>query len=530
MKKLLFFLIPFFVFPQVGINTTTPDPNSILHLESNNKGLLLTRVALIQSTNAAPMSQHIAGMVVYNTATSNDVVPGLYVNDGTKWTAICDKNIFQNQIDNINQQIQVKRAIIVAGQSNTYYGAGNNAVVPSDFASKGMMQLGRNEVNLQEVPLTFYNGYHHTPQQFRASFSAMFCYYYYNQLKAAHPSQDVKILLIPCGAGSSSWAEAQYPGNSWRTNSSYWSDLITRIKWAKSQGYQIDAILWHQGESDTNALTINYKDIIKNFIQSVREQVDNATLPFVLGEMLPSWVASNATRPAYQAIINSIPNEVPYTYTVSGSGLTNSDVIHYSADAHLQLGLRYFDGFTAAKLNASPIGYSAPASGNHLLLNHNSSGTNYFPNIFTALRNDVTNPNPTDPLYSKLGDIWKYKNSDGYYHFRLEVVNGTGISGGIFEWKQKFNPFGLNETQIADRNSCIVINNTIGLNTSANQGFASLVYDNPSAITNYTTLFHADVRASWWFAIGQTTNFSSRIPIVEGNDTVNHIRLYAIKN
>jgi len=27
-------------------------------------------------------------MVVYNTATANDVVPGLYVNDGSKWVAL----------------------------------------------------------------------------------------------------------------------------------------------------------------------------------------------------------------------------------------------------------------------------------------------------------------------------------------------------------------------------------------------------------------------------------------------------------
>src|SRR5690606_8893417 len=32
-----------------------------------------------------PLSAHVAGMMLYNTATANDVVPGIYYNDGTKW-------------------------------------------------------------------------------------------------------------------------------------------------------------------------------------------------------------------------------------------------------------------------------------------------------------------------------------------------------------------------------------------------------------------------------------------------------------
>src|SRR5690606_14785725 len=64
---------------------TLPNGNAILELESTNKGLLHTRVTLTSSTEASPLSQHVAGMMVYNTVTVNDVVPGIYYNDGTKW-------------------------------------------------------------------------------------------------------------------------------------------------------------------------------------------------------------------------------------------------------------------------------------------------------------------------------------------------------------------------------------------------------------------------------------------------------------
>jgi hypothetical protein len=65
--------------------TIKPDPNAILELESGSKGVLLPRVALNSTNNPFPSTTHIAGMMVYNTATSQDVVPGYYVDNGTLW-------------------------------------------------------------------------------------------------------------------------------------------------------------------------------------------------------------------------------------------------------------------------------------------------------------------------------------------------------------------------------------------------------------------------------------------------------------
>ncbi|WP_316798521.1 hypothetical protein, partial [Pedobacter frigidisoli] len=62
-----------------------PNKDAILELESTNKGLLFSRVALKDSRDASPLSAHIAGMMVYNTQTVSDVIPGIYYNDGTKW-------------------------------------------------------------------------------------------------------------------------------------------------------------------------------------------------------------------------------------------------------------------------------------------------------------------------------------------------------------------------------------------------------------------------------------------------------------
>ncbi|GAB4021712.1 tail fiber domain-containing protein [Spirosoma koreense] len=72
---------------KVGDNPTTINANSALEVESTNKGLLLPRLPLTQTTSPTPLTAHVAGMTVYNTATANDVVPGFYYNDGTKWVA-----------------------------------------------------------------------------------------------------------------------------------------------------------------------------------------------------------------------------------------------------------------------------------------------------------------------------------------------------------------------------------------------------------------------------------------------------------
>lgn len=88
----LFLLVHLIGFSQVkiGNNPNSINPNSILELESTNKGLLLPRLALTSTLNATPLVNHIAGMTVYNTATTGDVTPGFYFNNGVNWIRIAD--------------------------------------------------------------------------------------------------------------------------------------------------------------------------------------------------------------------------------------------------------------------------------------------------------------------------------------------------------------------------------------------------------------------------------------------------------
>jgi hypothetical protein len=98
--KFLYTCIAAFLFvahkAQVGIGTSNPSNSAVLELSSTNKGFLMNTVALTSTTSAAPFGSNVEGMWVYNTATAgtspNNVIPGLYYNDGTKWVLMSINN------------------------------------------------------------------------------------------------------------------------------------------------------------------------------------------------------------------------------------------------------------------------------------------------------------------------------------------------------------------------------------------------------------------------------------------------------
>ncbi len=98
MIRIVLCLLSLIVFHQVmraqsvgiGINAFTPDASSILEIQSANKGMLISRVALTQTTLAAPVAAPAVSLIVYNTANLNDVTPGYYFWTGTYWARIFD--------------------------------------------------------------------------------------------------------------------------------------------------------------------------------------------------------------------------------------------------------------------------------------------------------------------------------------------------------------------------------------------------------------------------------------------------------
>jgi hypothetical protein len=76
----------------VSINTsgTQADPSALLDVNGTAQGMLIPRVALVQTTSASPITTPANSLLVYNTVTVNDVTPGFYYWNTTesKWIRI----------------------------------------------------------------------------------------------------------------------------------------------------------------------------------------------------------------------------------------------------------------------------------------------------------------------------------------------------------------------------------------------------------------------------------------------------------
>lgn len=140
------FLISTFSFAQVGINTPTPNMNAALDVVSTNKGILNTRIGLASTGSPSPLSVHVAGMMVYNTATVSDVTPGLYYNDGSKWiktggSVAATTNVLSSLGNTMTSTVNgiARTAPIINSVSNTV--SGNTLTTTVNGISSGAVTL-----------------------------------------------------------------------------------------------------------------------------------------------------------------------------------------------------------------------------------------------------------------------------------------------------------------------------------------------------------------------------------------------------
>ncbi|MCG2611193.1 hypothetical protein LZZ90_06710 [Flavobacterium sp. SM15] len=104
MRKLLLLLFYCSLNAQVGIGTSSPDNDAMLEVLSSDKGILLPRVKLEDLSLSTPLTAHVSGMIVYNTAYNgtnlNTVFPGLYYNDGQRWVRLNPNTVKIGELKN----------------------------------------------------------------------------------------------------------------------------------------------------------------------------------------------------------------------------------------------------------------------------------------------------------------------------------------------------------------------------------------------------------------------------------------------
>jgi len=97
----------------LGIGTISPNADAALDIASANKGVKFPSISLQSSDSPAPLKEHVAGMVIYNTAKVGDLTPGLYINNGTEWVQLMTLASSKKQIKEAKAQAEV--AALAAG-------------------------------------------------------------------------------------------------------------------------------------------------------------------------------------------------------------------------------------------------------------------------------------------------------------------------------------------------------------------------------------------------------------------------------
>lgn len=130
MRKNLFFF-PAIVFlsimsvnaqVKIGDNLNSINANSLLELESTNKGFLAPRVALNSLNSASPLTAPVtAGMLVYSSGGA--VADGYYVWDGSKWNKLITSSIVRDNFVLVKSESDFPAAVngIITLQTNTVY-------------------------------------------------------------------------------------------------------------------------------------------------------------------------------------------------------------------------------------------------------------------------------------------------------------------------------------------------------------------------------------------------------------------------
>jgi hypothetical protein len=158
----------------------------------------------------------------------------------------------------------------------------------------------------------------------------------------AQSNPSVRIGLIPCAVGGSPIAAWQ-PGCTYHeTGSRPYDDAVSRTRLALTRGV-LQAILWHQGESDSEPGEAElYEDRLVALVAMLRSDLRQPDSPFVVGTLGDFFVSDNPAARTVNAALRRVPLRVRRAACVEATGLAHGgDGLHFSAQAARELGRRY---------------------------------------------------------------------------------------------------------------------------------------------------------------------------------------------
>lgn len=251
--------------------------------------------------------------------------------------------------------------IVVLGQSNAV-GGGVDTIdtVYLDPANPRIKQFPGSGAYFQK-PVTALDGLYHLYQATTVGPGMPFAREYLKRLPVNRG-----VLLVPAAQGSTgftpaaniTWdpADVTTPTNLYRNALAQIDAALT----ASGVGARLGAVIWVQGENDAGSMTqTQYATKLDLLITSLRTYYNAPSLPFIIGQMVPSYISANSASygPINAAHIDT-PRRQPSTafcYGASGAGMVNSggpaQLVHYSAAANRINGASMYDVYSRFALS-----------------------------------------------------------------------------------------------------------------------------------------------------------------------------------
>ena len=125
----------------------------------------------------------------------------------------------------------------------------------------------------------------------------------------------------------------------------------------------LKGVLWHQGENNSSMSTATYAANLDALISYFRAQLGDATLPFIVGQMVPEGIAATTGRANIDAAHQQTPGRVPYTgfAPATTGGYNPGDTTHMSKKGLDFLGRTYLEAYEQVKV-ASPALAAVPGA------------------------------------------------------------------------------------------------------------------------------------------------------------------------
>lgn len=232
--------------------------------------------------------------------------------------------------------------VLLAGQSNVYNGSGLDCFL--DRPLEGVYQFGRHDEFDHCILPAIEPLDHHVKVDEKIGFGQTFANLLYN-----HNGGSNDIVLVPCALSGTGFSDHR-----WNRSNDLYQDAVDRIEAVRLRlpNVQLAAILWHQGETDVNNGNLTFEDDLDIFIEDIRHDLGDTSVPFVLGGMVPYWVGLVGYRSAYQDILADTPERhinvgyadpsIPFVITKEDD---TEDNIHFNAAGQREMGKRYFEQY-----------------------------------------------------------------------------------------------------------------------------------------------------------------------------------------